>query len=411
MSKKLPVLFLFIVHIAAAQLQQSLDLYISEGLKNSPLLEDYRGQLRSAALDSALLSAARKPQIAALASAMAAPVYNGWGYDEAITNTGNYEALLSVSQNIFAKKIYAPQYEAIRIHRQAVSNNAQLSEHDLRKSITDQYLLAYASLSSHASMQSSLRLLQDEELLLRQLVQQGMYRQTDYLSFDIALQSLQISTRRQQMTYRDNLRQLNLLCGINDTAYHLLAEPDLQPAIPEGKSISPFLLQFRIDSLGIINRKNSTGSLYRPRLSWFADAGILGATPSQLYRNTGASFGLNFSMPVYDGKQKKLQYQKLDISESTRSSYQQFFIDQYELQIRQINSLLSENGQLIIQIRKQLADAETLISESRQLLNHGELPVTDFIITIKNYIDIKDQLNQVQLQKQQLINELNYWNW
>ncbi|MCW3086424.1 MAG: TolC family protein [Bacteroidetes bacterium] len=412
MSNKLFILLLAVFISCTARSQsQGLDLYISEGLKNSPLLKDYQNQLQSGTLDSALLNAGRKPQVNAIASAMAAPTYKGYGYDEAVTNTGNYEALLSASQNIFAKKSYTPQYEAIHIENQSISNSAKLSEHDLRKSITDQYLLTYSSLNSLNYIQSGYTLLKDEERLLQQFVQQGIYKQTDYLSFQIATQSVEIQISQLQIEYKNNLRQLNLLCGINDTAYHVLTAPDLQPVSPKEKSLSPFLMQLKIDSLRIINQKNLVNVKYRPQFNWFADAGILGATPSLLYKNAGLSFGLNFSMPLYDGKQKNLQYQKLSINESTRNNYQQFFKNQYNMHIVQINMQLAENDRLIAQIKKQLAASETLINASKQLLNKGDLSVTDFIITIKNYIDIKDQLNQSQLQKLQLINELNYWNW
>ncbi len=412
MSNKLFILLLAVFISSAAHSQsQGLDLYISEGLKNSPLLKDYQNQLQSGTLDSSLLNAGRKPQVNALASAMAAPTYNGYGYDEAVTNKGNYEALVSASQSIFTKKIYAPQYEAIHIENQSIGNTAKLSEHDLRKAITDQYLATYSSLNSLNYIQSGYQLLKDEERLLQQFVQQGIYKQTDYLSFEIATQSVEIQISQLQIEYKNNLRQLNLLCGINDTAYHVLTAPDLQPVLPKEKDVSPFLMQLKIDSLRIINQKNLVNVKYRPQLNWFADAGILGATPSLLYKNAGLSFGLNFSMPLYDGKQKNLQYQKLSISESTRNNYQQFFKNQYNMHIVQINMQLAENDQLTAQIKKQLAASETLINASKQLLNKGDLSVTDFIITIKNYIDIKDQLNQSQLQKLQLINELNYWNW
>ena len=170
-------------------------------------------------------------------------------------------------------------------------------------------------------------------------------------------------------------------------------------------------MQLKIDSLKITNQKNLVDANYRPRLSWFADAGFLGSNPALLYKNFGTSFGLNFSMPLYDGKQENIQYQKLSISESSRTNYQQYFKNQYNQHIVQINMQLVENEQLTAQIQKQIASSEMLITMSKQLLNKGELSVTDFIVTIKNYIDIKNQLNQTQLTKLQLMNELNYWNW
>ena len=116
-------------------------------------------------------------------------------------------------------------------------------------------------------------------------------------------------------------------------------------------------------------------------------------------------------MPLYDGKQKKLQYQKIAINEAVRTNYQNFYSNQHMLQIEQIQSTISENNQLTEQIQKQLLSSETLIKASKQLLNKGELSITDFIQTIKNYIDIKNQLNQAEFKKMQLTNELNYWNW
>ena len=130
-----------------------------------------------------------------------------------------------------------------------------------------------------------------------------------------------------------------------------------------------------------------------------------------LYKNFGTSFGLNFSVPIYDGKQKKLNYQKLTITESTRMNYQTFFKIQYNQHLQQIVTQLSENEKVINQIQKQLTSSEKLITMSKQLLNTGTLSVTDFIITIKNYIDMKNQMNQSQLLKLQLTNEFNYWNW
>jgi outer membrane protein TolC len=403
------LLFIFLFHSAVSQ-KQGLDSYIQQGLQNSPLLKDYQNQLQSSSIDSVLINAQRKPQVNALGQLLVAPAYNGWGYDGAVTNSGNYTGVVSVSQNIFTKKIYAPQYEAVSIEKQSITNTSKISEHDLRKGITDQYLAAYSSFNALTYTEATYKLLKEEEQLLKNFVQQGIYKQTDYLSFEIAIQSQEIQMKQFQMQYRNDLRQLNLICGINDTAYHILLAPTIEPKFSD-KNNSPFLMQFRIDSLTIKNQKNLVDANYRPRLSWFADAGFLGSNPALLYKNFGTSFGLNFSMPLYDGKQKKLQYQKFSINESTRTNYQQYFKNQYNQHTVQINMQLAENEQLTAQIQKQLSSSEMLINMSKQLLNKGELSVTDFIVTIKNYIDIKNQLNQTQLTKLQLMNELNYWNW
>lgn len=388
-----------------------LESYIQQGLQNSPLLKEYKDQLQITAIDSSLINAQRKPQLNAIGQVLVSPNYNGYGYDEAITNTGNYAAQLYASQNIFFKKIVASQYEAIRIEKQAISNNSRISEHDLVKGITDQYLAAYFSLNQLTFLQSAYDLMKNEELLLQKFVQLGIYKQTEYLSFEIAVQSEGIQIKQLKNQYRTDLRQLNFICGIKDTTYYAIASPKLKPKQTIDKNNSFFLTKFKIDSLSINNQRALVDVNYRPKLNWFADAGLLGANPSLLYKNFGTSFGLNFSVPLYDGKQKNLQYQKISINESIRTNYQNFYRNQYDLRIQQIKMDMADNEQLIAHIQKQIESSETLINASKQLLNKGELSVMDFIITIKNYIDIKSQLNQSQFKKLQLTNELNYWNW
>jgi outer membrane protein TolC len=412
MNKKLLLItFCNLISLCLLSQKQGLDYYIQQGIQNSPLLKDYQNQIQSASIDSLLLNAERKPTLTGNSMIMVAPTYNEYGYDEAITNTGTYAALISASQTIFAKKTYKPQYEAIRIQKQSLANTSKISEHDLKKNISDQYITAFISLNQYNYAQSTYKLLKDEELILEKMVEQGVYKQTDYLSFQIATQSQEIQITQTKNQYRNDLRQLNLICGITDTAYQELPTPVMESAVKQTQYVSPLLIQFKLDSLSIINRKDLVNANYRPHLNWFADAGLLGSNPSVLYKNFGTSFGVNFSVPIYDGKQKKLNYQKLTITESTRNNYQTFFKTQYNQHLQQIATQLSENEKVINQIQKQLTSSEKLIAMSKQLLNTGTLSVTDFIITIMNYIDMKNQMNQAQLLKLQLTNEFNYWNW
>jgi outer membrane protein TolC len=414
MYKKLFFIFLLsAVSCCLFSQTQGLDYYIQQGLQNSPLLKDYQNQIQASSIDSTILNAQRRPQVNAISLVQVVPTYQDYGYDAAITNGGNYGAQVSVVQNVFNKKAYKPQYEAIRIQKQSLTNTSKLSEHDLKKGITDQYLVAYNSLKQLDYTRATLKLLNDERDILKRLTEEGVYKQTDYLSFEIAMQSQEIQIKQAQNQYKNDVRQLNVMCGINDTASMVLAAPELKMAGSGDKYNSPFFKQFKLDSISIINRKDAVSIKYRPQFNWFADAGLLASNPdpSLLYKNFGTSFGFNFSMPLYDGKQKKLQYQKLSISESTRLNYQSYFKNQYNQHVQQITMQLAENEQLISQIQKQMTTSETLINQSKQLLNAGTLSVTDFIITIKNYIDIKNQMNQAQLVKLQLMSEYNYWNW
>jgi outer membrane protein TolC len=407
----------FIVVFAVAGLLKleaqslTLDYFLQTALQNSPQLNDYRNQMQSGSFDSLKIRSARKPQINLIGQVLVAPSINGYGYDNAVTNTGNYELLMSASQTIFNKQILAPQYENIRLQSQAAGNSVQQTEHDLRRSITSQYILAYSDLLQISYASATLKLLEDEGVFLKQLLERGLCKPFDYTSFLVVYQSQQINLRQQEIQFRTDMRGLNMLCGITDTARHELAAPALHTDPKIGFAASRFLTTYRIDSFQISNKKLLAAANYKPRLSWFADAGVLGTQPVYLYRNFGTSFGLNFSMPIYDGKQKNLEYKKLNLAENTRITYQQFFKKQVDQEVSAILRELQDNDGLLVQTNQQLKLSEEQIRMGKSQLNVGAIPVTDFILAVRNYTDIKNNLNQLQVKQMLLTNELSYWNW
>ena len=173
-------------------------------------------------------------------------------------------------------------------------------------------------------------------------------------------------------------------------------------------SNSPLFQQFRIDSLINNNSKQVIKLNYTPVLGWFADAGVNSTDPLQTYRHFGFSFGLNFKMPIYDGKQRKFEMQKLSIKDNSRLNYEDFFKKQYNLKLIQISQKIDSYDKLTIQINKQLSSIESLMTLNKQQLNTGELSISDHILTVKNYIETKHQLSTLQVEKLQQINEWNY---
>jgi outer membrane protein TolC len=413
MFRKIIQLLLFLLPAANCLQAQTavLDDYLRQAVSNNPQLNDYRNQVQASAFDSLHIKAARKPQVNMIGQIMYAPLINGYGYDNAVTNTGNYELLVGVSQNILNKQILAPQFESSRLQALAAGNSASQSEHDLQRSVTAQYITAYSDIIQINYLRNTVNLLHDESGYLKQFVERGVYKAFDYTTFLVSLESLYISLRQEESQYRSDVYALNLLCGISDTTLPQLAPPPVKSNPNVGVTSSRFLNTYRIDSFQISNRRLLSAVNYKPRLSWFADAGILGSRPEYLYQNFGTSFGLNFSMPIYDGKQKQLEYKKIGLAESTRMGYQQFFKKQYQQEISSILRQMSENESLIIQVNKQLRLSEDQLLFGKTQLNIGALPVSDFILALRNNRDIRNTLSQLMVKQMQLTNEFNYWNW
>jgi outer membrane protein TolC len=409
MNKKIPAyLFFLFCFLGAAAQEHSLDYFISQGLSNSPLLKDYQNQIRTNIQDSMLVKAGQKPKIDATGQILIPPYGKNFGYDEAITNGGNYSAVVGVTQKLFTKNILNNQYENIGLQTKTSANNLKLSEQELKKLISGQYLTAFAQYNEMLFSKEVLALLTEEEQILKQLTENGIYKQSDYLSFLIEKQAQEGSVLQQNILYRQELYNLDFICGISDTALYTLPEAQLVQVNDTIIENSPLYKNFKIDSLIGENSKKEIALRYKPTLEWFADAGINSIDPLLAYKFFGFSFGLNFTMPIYDGKQKDIQIEKIQIAEDSRKNYEDFYRKQYSLKCIQLKQKMSSYDILTTQVEKQVAGIKTLIEMNKLQLNTGELSVTDHILAVKNYIETRHQLILLKLEKMQMINELNY---
>src|SRR4029077_4583895 len=109
----------------------------------------------------------------------------------------------------------------------------------------------------------------------------------------------------------------------------------------------------------------------------YADAGYNSSLQFEPYKNFGLSAGLNFSVPIYDGKQRKIKYQKINIAENTRQHYKDYFLRQYNQQIAQLSQQLQATETLINDINGQVKYSGTLIDVNKKLLETGEVRITD----------------------------------
>ena len=152
----------------------------------------------------------------------------------------------------------------------------------------------------------------------------------------VELKSQELSLKDLQIQYRKEVSALNILCGLTDTMYTELSLPEIKLSAPPNQASSPFFTRFVVDSLRIQNEKLQVDRNYKPSVNWFADAGLVNNLPQDIAKNFGFSAGLSLSVPIYDGKQRKLNYDKLKIAENTRTNYADYFKKQYNQQLQQL---------------------------------------------------------------------------
>ncbi|MBS1586044.1 MAG: TolC family protein [Bacteroidetes bacterium] len=391
---------------------KDLEFYVKTGLQNSPLLKEYRNQISSNRIDSQLIISAYAPQVNAATNNVYAPVINGIGYDAAITNIGSYSALVSANKMIVSKNRLNTQFRAVGLQSDSTINTAKISEQDLKRTIIAQYITTYGDQQQLSNNSQINKVLSEEDVILKKLSQNNIYRQSDYLTFLVTYKQQALQLKQLQIQYQTDFANLNYLCGIFDTSANttVLAEPDvnMRPLLSADASI--YFNRYTIDSLRLRNDIALINLDYRPKLSVFGDAGLVSSQLSTIYKNYGFSLGFNISVPIFDGNRRKLNIQKVKLLENTRTNYKDFFEMQYKQQIAQYLQALNATEGLIDDIKEQVKYTKGLIDVNGKLLQTGDVKISDFVLAINNYLTAQYMITQNSVSRLQIINQINYWN-
>ncbi|MDQ2718604.1 MAG: TolC family protein [Bacteroidota bacterium] len=411
MNKKNSIIFLFFIFpfFSIAQ-NKNLNYFLDNSINNNPRTFELQNLILANRIDSQLIVAGNRFQITGSGNAYYAPVFNGFGYDGAITNGQQLSALVALNKQIYNKRNLSLQFKTLQIQRDSLTITSAISRQDIKKAIVTQYITTYSDQLQLDFNDEVINLLKNEESLLKKLTQKNVYKQADYLAFLVTLQQQQLTRNQLLVQYRNNYATLNYLAGILDTTTEKLTAPDIAVVQNFDTLNSPFFLNYKIDSLRILNQRSIINIGYRPRVNLFADAGYQSTFTITPFKNFGTNLGINLTIPIYDGRQRKLQYAKLSIEERTRQRQKEFFSNQFRQQIQQLEQQLNDLEGLTGPINQQIEYLQTLINVDEKLLETGDIKITDYVLALNNYITSKNLIVQNQVARYLIIHQLNYWN-
>lgn len=389
---------------------RTLDYFLQQAYRNSPVIKDYQGQILIARIDSQLLRASLKTQVNFLNTDSYAPRFHGWGYDPAITNIANLTAIFQANRNFITPGNLGAQIRTIDLQRRALLDTIQLSERDLVRTITDQYITAYADQLAVTFTREVFTVMKNEEVMLKKLTEQNVFKQTDYLNFYVTMQQQELTYLQTQNQYAADYLTLNYLAGLVDTTVQSIEKPDLQDIIQNNIDSSVFLKRFATDSLRLKNERELIAYQYKPKIGAYVDGGYNSSLQVTPYKNFGYSAGLSLTIPIYDGHQKQMKLSQIEIREKTRQTNKQFFLNQYYQQVATLRKQLYATDLLVDKIRKQIEYAHTLIIANNKLLETGDILMRDYVLAINNYLNAQNQLTLNTVERLKTLNQINYWN-
>ncbi len=270
---------------------QDLAFYIEQAKRNSPLIQDNKNQRKAALLEVERLKAFyTKAQVSVTGSYLLAPIVstdNGQkklvlnpsgseesysGYDLAASNGGVYQGIVNLNQPLFNGSRFQTAAEQTLIGSKINENTIQLTEHDLAKFVTDQYILCLQDYKQTQFLNALIRIIDDQRNIVSKLVEIGAAKQSDIALLTIEQKTQQTALSSFKATYRRDLLDLRVLCGIPDTSFQVLQNINLE--LGEDIAVSRFVERYQLDSLNLVATQKLFELKYKPTVGLFANTGL-----------------------------------------------------------------------------------------------------------------------------------------
>jgi hypothetical protein len=423
------LIFITFLPVSVLAQQHNLDFYVEQAKANSTFIHQNRAEKQLVELDmDQIRKIYSKPEVTVDASVLFAPIisrdqdpakfkltakdgdYDKYlGYDLAATDGGQYQGIVSVNQGLFNGKKISTYNNRAEIQQQIHDNTIQLNEHELENTVRHQYLLCLKSKRQSENNLELAREVEREITILKELVRNAIYRQSDLKLLEIARQNYEQAAETFRAEYRDNIYNLNLLCGINEGA-----DAEIEPVeFSLNQTLvkdSRFLTSFYLDSLAIVADRNISELKYQPQVNLFANAGM-NAVYRPAFDRFGFSTGATFSLTLFDGNQRKTEFEKSQINLENLQFNKQQTKTQNEIQKNFTLDKLTSLDKRISLADNQLEQYNQLLTMYKNQLGQGDISVMDYSYLLKDISEKKQERLLFEMEKQMVINAYNYWNY
>ncbi|WP_075556728.1 TolC family protein [Parabacteroides timonensis] len=417
----------YLLSVKGQQVSYTLDYYLESARENSPLIQDYRNQKEIEVYERQRLKALyTRSKVTLNGDYLFVPVIskdNGktsfewnpqdgvdyYGYDLG-QSSGHFQAGVTWTQPLLGHSAYKVAGEQARMNTEILNDKMHLEQHQLERVVTEQYLLCLLDSKQIAFADSVGQLLDRQAAVVRYLAESGLAKLSDLQLVTIERQSNQDMEIASRQSFYTHLMDLNMLCGIKDTAVVLLEEPALTLRLLPAAS-SAFMEQYRLDSLNTLMSLHSFNVQYKPQLHLFVDGGLRISEFVSMQKHFGMSAGLTFSWTLYDGKQKRLMEKQARARMNSIAFYKDNFNMQQELRRQQYLTELKTYGERCRLLQNRLAEYRQVLAGYRKEMQAGELSVIDYITVLRNRIEAEKEYILLETNRQLLINTFNYWNW
>lgn len=407
---------------------RSLAYYIDEARCNSPLIQDYRNKQRIQQSEEERLKAFyTQAKVELSGEYLFVPVVSTadgktsfqwnaqdgtdyWGYDLG-QSSGHLLAGATWTKPLLGNGLYKVAQEQTKAARDLYDYKIKLEGHQLERAVTEQYILCLLDRAQMAYADSVSSILRQQSAVTGRLIKAGYAKVSDFHLINIEEENNKDLRAASLQSYRSHLADLNILCGIKDTACCQLASIDLPLKANPAGSQPTFLEQYRVDSLQTVASLHNFNLQYKPQLNVFANAGLQVGSFASFEKHFGMSGGVTFSWILFDGKQRRFKEQQARAQLNSIRIYKSNFLLQNELRKNQYLKQLQAYDERYALLKKQLGEYDRLLLDYKKEIAAGQLSLIDYITVLRNKIQTEKDYLLLHTNRQLLIVAFNYWNW
>ena len=334
-----------------------------------------------------------------------------YGYDLG-ESSGHLYAGATWTQPLLGGNSYKVAQEQAAIRIDIADNHVRMEIHQLERTVTEQYLLCLLDRTQMDFADSVSALLRRQSAVVRGLVRSGIAKHSDLHLLAVEQAANEEFHKSSRQSLHTHLVDLNLLCGIRDTAEVSLPDVAIElRRLPASGQGSLFAEQYRLDSLDTSASLRSFNLQYKPRLDLFVDGGLRTGTVDGLWRRFGMSAGLTFSWTLFDGGQRRNMERQAELRWNTIRSYRDNAEMQRKMRIDQCLSEIAGYDGRMEALERQLVEYDELLSDYSREMQAGQVSALEYITVLKSRLQAAKDLLLLQTNRQLVVAACNYWNW
>ncbi len=157
-------------------------------------------------------------------NAQSATDYYGYDLGE---SSGHFHAGATWTQPLLGRQAYAAAKWQTQVDTDIAANRIRIERHELRRAVTEQYLLCLLDSTQTAFVDSIVALLAHQSDVVKRLAVAGLATTSDLRLLDAERTAAEEQVTTQRTNYHTHLMELRLLCGITDTTATELAATDI----------------------------------------------------------------------------------------------------------------------------------------------------------------------------------------